>query len=46
MTLYSISFWMRKEKQLLFTLKNLQFGHRKSTGAIRCLNHKLLKINQ
>ncbi len=29
MTLYSISFWMRKEKQLLFTLKNQQFWAQK-----------------
>ena len=30
----------------VFTLKNLQFWAQKSTGTIRCLNHKLLKINQ
>lgn len=30
----------------VFTLKNLQFGHKKSAETIQCLNHKLLKINQ
>lgn len=30
----------------VFSPKKGQNGHKKSTGTIRCFNHKLLKINQ